>query len=129
MKLLLDTHVFLWMAGEPERLGGALADVEAPANDLLLSAVSTWELAIKVSIGRLALPEAVGSYVTSRMRALALDGLAVEHLHAAAVQDLPLHHRDPFDRLLVAQARAIGASLVTADEAMRPYDVPILWAR
>jgi len=63
-----------------------------------------------------------------RMRALAVDGLAVEHLHAAAVQDLPVHHRDPFDRLLVAQAQAVGATLVTADTALRPYDVPILWA-
>jgi PIN domain nuclease of toxin-antitoxin system len=82
-----------------------------------------------VSIGRLTLPEAVGSYVTSRMRALALDGLAVEHLHAAAVQDLPMHHRDPFDRFLVAQAQTVGATLVTGDEAMRPYEVPIVWAR
>jgi PIN domain nuclease of toxin-antitoxin system len=129
MRLLLDTHVFLWMATQPERLGDALAEIEKPANDLFLSAASTWELAMKVSIGRLTLPEPVGTYVASRMRSLALGGLGVEHLHAAAVEDLPMHHRDPFDRLLVAQARAVGATLVTADEAMRPYDVPILWAR
>ena len=128
MKLLVDTHVFLWMATAPERLGGAREAVETPANEVLLSAVSTWELAIKVSIGRLALPEAVGGYVTSRMRSLALDGLPVEHVHAAAVEALPMHHRDPFDRLLIAQARTVGATLVTADEAVRPYDIPILWA-
>ena len=128
MKLLLDTRVFLWMAAVPERLLGAREALEAPANELLLSAASTWELAIKVSISRLTLPDAVGTYVASRMRALAVDGLAVEHLHAAAVQDLPVHHRDPFDRLLVAQAQAVGATLVTADAALRPYDVPILWA-
>jgi PIN domain nuclease of toxin-antitoxin system len=63
------------------------------------------------------------------MQALALDGLPVEHLHAAGVEDLPMHHRDPFDRLLVAQARAVDATLVTADAAMEPYDVSILWAR
>lgn len=129
MKLLVDTHVFLWMAAEPERLGEALDPVASPGNEVLLSAASTWELAIKASIGRLALPEPVGTYVSSRMRALALDALPVEHLHAAAVDALPMHHRDPFDRLLVAQAQATGATLVTADEALRPYDVPILWAR
>ncbi len=129
MKLLLDTHVFLWMATEPERLGGALAVLEKPANDLLLSAASTWELAVKVSIGRLVLPEPVSSYVTSRMHALAVHGLGVEHLHAAAVEALPMHHRDPFDRLLVAQAQAIGATFVTVDAAIGAYDVPILWAR
>jgi len=129
MRLLLDTHVFLWMATEPERLGGALVDIEKPTNDPFLSAASTWELAVKVAIGRLRLPEPVGSYVTSRMQALALDGLPVEHLRAAGVEDLPMHHRDPFDRLLVAQARAVDATLVTADAAMEPYDVSILWAR
>lgn len=128
MKLLLDTHVFLWMATEPERLGAALTEVERPSNDLLLSAASTWELVVKASIGRLRLPEPVASYVPSRMRALAIDGLPVEHRHAAAVEALPNHHRDPFDRVLVAQALAAGATLVTADRAMGPYDVRILWA-
>ena len=129
MRLLVDTHVFLWMAAEPERLGGARHEIEKQTNDLFLSAASTWELAIKVSIGRLELPEPVSSYVTSRMQALALDGLAVEHAHAAAVAQLPMHHRDPFDRVLVAQARATGATLVTADAALEPYEVPIIWAR
>jgi PIN domain nuclease of toxin-antitoxin system len=129
VRLLLDTQVFLWMAADPDRLGGARAEIEKPANDLLLSAASTWELAVKASIGRMSLPEPVGSYVASRMRALAVDGVAVEHLHAAAVEDLPLHHRDPFDRLLVAQSRAFGATLVTADAAIAPYDIEIIWAR
>ncbi len=123
MRLLLDTHVFLWLLAEPERLGSRLGALENPDNDLLLSAVSSWEIAIKASVGRLNLPEDPKRYVPDRMRAIGAEPLPVQHNHALAVGDLPGLHRDPFDRLLVAQARDLGLHIVTADRQIARYDV------
>ncbi|MGI8758509.1 MAG: type II toxin-antitoxin system VapC family toxin [Acidimicrobiales bacterium] len=127
MKLLLDTHVWLWLQHAPERLGDALELVEDPANDLLFSAASSWEIAIKWALGKLVLPEPPASYVPDRVRSSGVVPLAVEHIHALAVGALPSHHRDPFDRLLVGQAVTEGATLVTADPAFRPYDLEVVW--
>jgi len=123
MRLLLDTHVFLWLLAEPERLGSQLASLQDPANDLMLSAASSWEIAIKVQLGRLDLPDDPRRYVPDRMRAIGADPLPVEHNHALAVTELPPIHRDPFDRLLVAQARDLGLRIVTADAQIARYDV------
>lgn len=128
MRLLLDTHVWLWLQYEPERLGGALAVAEDPANELLLSAASSWEIAIKWALGRLTLPEPPATYVPDRVISSGVVPVPVHHAHALAVAGLPAHHRDPFDRLLVVQAVAAGASVVTADAALRPYDVDLIWA-
>jgi PIN domain nuclease of toxin-antitoxin system len=127
VRLLLDTHIWLWLQQAPERLGGALALAEDPANELLLSAASSWEIAIKWQLGRLALPSPPAEYVPDRVASSGVVPLAVEHVHTLAVGELPGHHRDPFDRLLVVQAVAEGAVLVTADSAMRSYDVELLW--
>lgn len=103
--VLLDTHVLIWWLSAPERLSpAARACLEAPTGDVFLSAVTTAELAIKSSIGRLTLPSPVLQFVTDAMRLDGLSSLAFEHVHAAALATLPLHHRDPFDRMLVAQA-------------------------
>lgn len=126
MQFLLDTHVFLWLLAEPERIGGHLVALEDPANDLFLSAASSWEIAIKVQRGRLDLPEDARRYVPARMRSIGVQGLPVEHTHALAVSELPLLHRDPFDRLLVAQARLLGLHVVTSDEQISRYDVDVL---
>jgi PIN domain nuclease of toxin-antitoxin system len=126
VRLLLDTHVFLWLLAEPERLGPHLRTLEDPATDLLLSAASSWEIAIKVRLGRLDLPESPQRYVPDHMRAIGAEPLAVEHAHALAVAGLPLLHRDPFDRILVAQARHLGLGIVTADPAIADYDVRTL---
>jgi PIN domain nuclease of toxin-antitoxin system len=126
VRILLDTHVFLWLQVQPERLGDHLAAVADTANERLLSAASSWEIAIKHGLGRLSLPEPPARWVPERMRAVGATPLAVEHTHALAVADLPVHHRDPFDRLLVAQARALGASLLTADRQLEDYDVDLL---
>jgi len=123
VRLLLDTHVFLWLLAEPERLGRQLRTVEDPANDLLLSAASSWEIAIKVRLGRLDLPNSPARYVPDRMRAIGAEPLAVEHGHALAVAELPMLHRDPFDRILVAQARHLRLRIVTADADIARYDV------
>lgn len=128
MRLLLDTHVWLWLQQAPERLADALALAEDPSNQLLLSAASSWEIAIKWQLGKLHLPEPPEIYVADRIASSGVGTLAVEHAHALAVASLPPHHGDPFDRLLIAQAMAENASLVTADRALAAYDVDMVWA-
>ena len=129
MKLLLDTHVWLWLQTTPERIrSSTLALLEDIDNELLLSAASSWEIAIKWAIGRLKLPVGPDAYVEARLAQSGTQGLPVEHRHALHVAKLPMHHRDPFDRLLVAQAQLEQATLVTADRQLDPYDVERLSA-
>ena len=126
MRLLLDTHVFLWLQTTPERLGRRLALVEDEDNELLFSAASSWEIAIKHALARLVLPAPPERYVPDRIRAIGAQPIAIEHGHALAVSSLPPLHRDPFDRLLVAQATALGAPIITADPAVAQYEVETL---
>lgn len=126
MKLLPDTHIFLWLQTEPEWLGQHLALVEDPRNVLLLSAVSSWEIAVKHGLGRLHLPEPPERYVPDRLRAIGATPIAVEHPHALGVARLPALHRDPFDRLLVAQAISLDATILTADAVVDDYPAPSL---
>ena len=121
MRILVDTHVLLWAAAEPERLPVSFRErLESPENEVLFSAASIWELAIKMQIGRLSLaitPEELAR--TARERGF--DELPVMAVHAAAVRNLPLHHRDPFDRLLIAQAVHEPARLLTVDRLLGKY--------
>ena len=126
MRLLLDTHIFLWANQSPDRLGPWREVVADAGNELLFSAASSWELAIKVAIGRLELPEPVEVYVPSRIAAIGATGVAVEHRHALGVAGLPMHHRDPFDRLLVAQAAYLGVPILTADPVFEAYPIEVL---
>jgi PIN domain nuclease of toxin-antitoxin system len=126
LRALLDTHVFLWLQTEPERVGEHLDTLADPATELLVSAASSWEIAIKSALGRLALPDAPEQWMPDRIRAIGAQPIAVEHGHALAVAGLPAIHRDPFDRLLVAQATALDATLVTADAAVARYPVRTL---
>jgi PIN domain nuclease of toxin-antitoxin system len=126
VNVLLDTHVFLWLQTEPERLGESLRLVDDERNQLLLSAASSWEIAIKYELGKLPLPETPEHYVPSRMRAIGAQALAVEHPHALAVATLPPLHRDPFDRVLVAQATLLDLTILTADPSITRYEVPTL---
>lgn len=129
MRILLDTQVWLWMQASPDRLGErSLALVADETNEILLSAASAWEIAIKYALGKLPLPELPKDYVPDRMVSSGVSGLPVEVSHAVEVAQLPPHHRDPFDRLLIAQARAERLSLMTADPRFEPYDVDLLWA-
>lgn len=129
MRLLLDTHCWLWSESAPERLA---PDVQAllmdRENELLLSAASTWEVALKYALGKLALPEPPATYVPSRMARNALTALPIVPSHTLQAAALPPHHRDPFDRMLVAQAQLEGLTLVTADPQLTAYDVRLLWA-
>ncbi len=126
MRILLDTHVFLWLHTKPERLGEHLPVVEDQRNELLLSAASSWEIAIKYGLGRLPLPEPPQRYVPSRLRAIGASALPIEHTHALAVAALQPLHRDPFDRLLVAQAGLLDVPILTADPQLARYPVQTL---
>lgn len=126
MRFLLDTHVVLWLLlGErqriPEPVEDALADLD---NVVLLSGASIWEIAVKRSIGKLGLED---RWLAATNR-LGFEATPITAEHAATVETLPLLHRDPFDRLLLAQAMVERSTLVTADPRMSAYDVPTLWA-
>lgn len=126
MRVLLDTHVFLWIHTEPERVGEHLGLVEDRRNVLLVSAASSWEIAIKYGLGRLPLPEPPEHYVPERLRIIGAEALAIEHTHSLAVAALPPLHRDPFDRLLVAQAGLLDVPILTADPQVAQYPVATL---
>ena len=126
-RYLLDTHVFLWMHASPDRLGSARQLIEDGSNELPVSASSSWEIAIEWSLGKLPLPEPPVHFGPSRMALAATGGLPITHAHALQVADLRKHHSDPFDRLLIAQAVGEHLTLLTADDAMRPYDIDLVW--
>ena len=127
MRYLLDTHVWLWLQVSPDRVSESLREQLAdPANDLRLSAASSWEIAIKYVLGKLSLPEVPGNWIPRQMHASGTAALPIEHSHAQAVAELPQHHRDPFDRLIIAQAKMEGLSLVSSDGAFDAYDVDLV---
>ena len=121
MKLLLDTHLLLWAAGQPEKLStAALALIEAPENQLLFSAASLWEIAIKAGLGRDDFMVEPG-LVRRGLLDNGYEELAVSSAHAVALTGLPDIHKDPFDRILVAQAQIEGIVLVTSDDTVSRY--------
>jgi PIN domain nuclease of toxin-antitoxin system len=129
MTYLLDTHVWLWMLAAPDRIRpDLLEELQDRGTRLLLSVASAWEIAIKWSLGRLPLPKPPARYVPSRMERSGVSGLAVEHVHALRVATLPPHHRDPFDRLMIAQAQVESAPIVTMDPSFDAYDVSMVRA-
>ncbi|MHB8766939.1 MAG: type II toxin-antitoxin system VapC family toxin [Deferrisomatales bacterium] len=128
MKLLLDTHAFLWwVADDPRLVASARALVADPDNELFLSAASGWEISIKCRIAKLSLAEAPGVFVPRHLRANAVQPLPVRMEHALRVSSLPLLHRDPFDRLLVAQSQVERIPLVTGDPLVAQYPVDVRW--
>lgn len=129
MKLLLDTHVFIWMHGDPDRLSRRARDLLVDADtELHLSVVVAWELGIKLARERLTLPEPLDEYVTTRARRARMSLLSIDLGHVLEAVTLPPHHADPFDRMLVAQARAESLTLLTADTWITRYDVEIIRA-
>jgi PIN domain nuclease of toxin-antitoxin system len=124
VKLLLDTHAALWWLSDDERLGTASSElIEDASNEVLLSAAVVLEVEIKRSLGKLEVP---GDLAETLMDAGA-EPLPIRIAHARAVGELPWHHRDPFDRLLIAQAGVERAVVVSDDQALRAYDVPTIW--
>ena len=129
MKLLLDTHCWLWWFANDPRLGQSARNLIGDGENVVyLSAASSWEIAIKTSLGKLTLPEPPERYVPSRLAAQGMQGLAIEHAHALKVASLPAHHSDPFDRLIVAQAQVEGLPVLTVDENIAAYEVDAMWA-
>ena len=127
MRILIDTHCWLWMVSEPERLSKqARRKITDINNERVLSAASAWEIAIKHSIGKLDLPEPPVEFVPSRMALTLTTPLAVQLSHALQAARLPFHHRDPFDRLLIAQAQIEKTPILTADAEFSAYDVEII---
>jgi PIN domain nuclease of toxin-antitoxin system len=124
VRLLLDTHAAIWLIDDDKRLSGRARDATTKrANTVLLSAALVWEIAIKRALGKLHVPD---GYV-ARLLAYEFVPLEIALEHAAAVEHLPHHHDDPFDRVLVAQAQTEDATIVSRDPRFRPYDVPVLW--
>lgn len=124
MRLLLDTHAALWWLSDDTRLGEAAGRLLSDdTNQVLLSAAVVWEVAIKRSLGKLEAPEGFGG----TLLAAGAQGLPVSVAHAAAVEHLPWHHRDPFDRILVVQAVAERATIVSRDAVLERYGVQLAW--
>lgn len=129
MRLLLDTQCWLWWFAQPEKLSESVIEqIADEANEIWFSVASVWEMGVKVSIGKLPLPEKIDDYVYTRMTQLGARSLEITASHALRVAALPLHHRDPFDRMLIAQAQAEAMTLVSADSTFNQYEVSLLWA-
>lgn len=127
MRLLLDTHTFLWSITSRQLSPAADAAFLDADNDLFLSVASYWEICIKLGLGKLSLPDDWQQVIERAMTVNAIDWLPIEPRHCREVIALPRHHRDPFDRLLVAQARLEGLTLLSADPNFGGYDVPVVW--
>jgi PIN domain nuclease of toxin-antitoxin system len=124
MRLLLDTHVWLWLVAAPERLSRDARDrLELSDTRLFLSAASGWEMSIKQQLGRLELGGPAERVIPELMLRSDVTPLPITHLHGLRAGALPPHHRDPFDRMLIAQAQLEGLPIMTADAAFAAYDV------
>lgn len=128
MKLILDTHVFIWWDSDPGRLSArALSLCEDPGNQLYLSVASLWEIQIKSQLGKLRLSTPLRELVASQRETNGLVLLSILPDHTYALDDLPAIHKDPFDRMIVAQARTEHLRLLTHDEVVRQYPVEVEW--
>lgn len=128
MRVLLDTHALVWALGDPDRLSSrARATIADPATVVFVSLTSGWELAILQSLERVRLEMPLGTLFTQGLAALRFHLLPIRLPHIAGVAGLPQHHRDPFDRLIVATALAERLAVVSADRAFKRYGVPVVW--
>jgi PIN domain nuclease of toxin-antitoxin system len=128
VRLLLDTHAFLWWVTDDDRLSERAGELIADgANDVYFSAASAWEIAIKAGLGRIRLSEDAWSLTPQQLERNAFQALPIHVTHAVAVIALPDLHRDPFDRMLVAQAMSEGLTIVSSDPELARYPVPVVW--
>ncbi|MFY9301943.1 MAG: type II toxin-antitoxin system VapC family toxin [Atribacterales bacterium] len=128
MKALLDTHVFLWWITDDQRLSSRVREIIADGtNEILFSAASGWEIAIKTRLGRLQLPDDPKIFIPEQLELNAIEVLPVQIGHALHVYQLPSHHRDPFDHLLIAQAQLEKLPILTADPQISRYPVEVIW--
>jgi PIN domain nuclease of toxin-antitoxin system len=128
VKLLLDTHAFLWwVKGAPALGRRARAEISNPDNEVFVSLATCWELAIKLSLGKLRLTHSLDRFIPEQLTRNGFVLLSVEFPHVARVAELPFHHRDPFDRVLVAQALQDELAIVSSDRVLRKYGVTVVW--
>ena len=128
MRLLLDTHVFVWMDLSPEKLSSTIAGlITSPENALFLSLASIWEMQIKIQLGKLTLTNSLADTITTQQENNSIQLLPITVSHVLTVDNLPFHHRDPFDRLLIAQSQYEGLTLLTNDQQIQQYNVTWLW--
>lgn len=128
MKVILDTHVFIWWDSEPEKLSlRARSLCEDPQNQLVLSVASLWEMQIKLQLGKLTLSTSLSSIVAAQQEANELQLLTIQPDHTYALDNLPSLHKDPFDRMIVAQAITEGLRLISHDDIVRKYPVDVEW--
>ncbi|MGH9322155.1 MAG: type II toxin-antitoxin system VapC family toxin [Vicinamibacteria bacterium] len=128
MKVLLDTHAFLWWVTDDPRLSSRARElIQEGGSPVFFSAASAWEMAIKARIGKLSLPQPAQAFVREQLHRNGFTSLAVEVGHALQVGELPAHHRDPFDRLLVAQSQMEKLPLLSSDPLISQYEVDVIW--
>jgi len=126
MKILIDTHVFLWGLQDEAKLSLRVQKL-LPAADVWISVAALWEIISKVQIGKLKLPVPVGNFLTAKLTANGVSVLPLTFDHVKRLEELPLHHRDPFDRILIAQSLEESLPLVTADPQFEKYPVKLIW--
>jgi PIN domain nuclease of toxin-antitoxin system len=127
MKVLLDTHAFLWFVNDDPQLSLAAKTLMESEVDLLLSVASLWEMAVKVSIGKLDLPKSFDLFIPEQLQINEIEVLPIELRHLSVVAGLPLHHRDPFDRLLISQSLVEELSIIGIDKVFDRYGVNRSW--
>ena len=128
MKILLDTHAFLWWNMDSPQLSQKAKEMIASSKtEVFISAASTWEIAIKCQKGKLILPEVPEKYVISRISYYGFEPLPIHISHTLKTFNLPVIHSDPFDRILIAQCELENMSIVSADEIIQQYEVNVLW--
>ena len=128
MRVLLDTHTFLWWISNDTRLSSRACEIISNGNnELLLSAASGWEIAIKVRLGRLQLPYEPERFIPEQLVINAIQSLPIKISHALHTYSLPIYHRDPFDRIIIAQAQLEGLPILTSDPQIAKYKVEIIW--
>ena len=127
MRTLLDTHAFLWAIAGDNRMSQSARDVFVGPSNLSISIASIWEILIKVQVGKLNLPRPAGPYVLSKLAENKVETLPVHLAHLLACEQLPLYHRDPFDRILIAQSLEEGWPIITADPVFKKYPIRVIW--
>ena len=127
MRYLLDTHVLLWfLAGSPQLPDTLRTLLQDPDQQLYASLISFWEMALKLQIGKLTLPESLAD-IFAKTQQVQIEILPLKSQHILALQQLPLHHRDPFDRILLAQCQSESLTLMSRDEKLAAYGIPLHW--
>lgn len=127
MRAILDTHAFLWALAGDRRMSRQAREIFVGSADLSLSIASIWEIVVKVQAGKLTLPSPAGRYVIRKLAENRIEILPISVDHLLAVERLPLHHRDPFDRMLIAQSLEEKLPVITADRIFARYPVEVIW--